>query len=200
MDNKIKLLINNRQIKSTLKNKIKRLNNKKGSAMIEYTIGLLLLVTLVCFLFDVIIIAQKQYIVSQQANLLTRELAVQGGVLTTVPQGFHGNDINYIRSSEMYTAVKNNLEKAGISTTKGEWSVNIITYTKSGAIASNNNLSSSSNIKADYGIPIDVTINFKYNWTLFSQIMPGLSQISANTSRHSVSEFKYNYDSWGGEN
>lgn len=177
----------------------KRLGNKKGSAMIEYTIGLLLLVTLVCFLFDVIIIAQKQYVVSQQANLLARELAVQGGVYPSVPQGFPGNDTNYIRTSEMYSAVKNNLEKAGFSTTKGEWSVNVITYTKTGAIASNGTLGSTSSIKADYGIPIDVTINFKYKWTLWGQIVPGLSQISANTSRHSVSEFKYNYDYWDGE-
>lgn len=177
----------------------KRLSNKKGSAMIEYTIGLLLLVTLVCFLFDVIVIAQKQYIVSQQANLLARELAVQGGVSTRIPTGFPGNDTNYISSSEMYTAVKNNLEKAGFSTTKGEWSVNVVTYNKSGGVASNSTLSSVSSITADYGVPIDVTINFKYKWTLWGQIVPGLSQISANTSRHSVSEFKYNYDSWGGE-
>jgi len=177
----------------------KRLGNKKGSAMIEYTIGLLLLVSLVCFLFDVIIIAQKQYIVSQQANLLARELGVQGGVYSTVPQGFPGSDTNYVRSSEMYNSIQKNLENAGFSTAKQEWSVKITTYTKTGAVASSSNLGQSSQIKADYGIPIDVTITFKYKWTLWGQIFPGLSQITSNTSRHSVSEFKYNYDYWDGE-
>lgn len=187
-----------------MKNKIKAvirkiLGNKKGSAMIEYTIGLLLFVSLICFLFDVIIIAQKQYIVSQQTNVIVRDLGVQGGIYSVMPTGFPGTNKNYITSGELYNGVKKHLEDAGLSTSNKDWDVEIKTYNKSGSIASLSTLDSSTKVYADYGTPIDVTIYYKYSWTLWGQIVPGLSEIKTSTSRHSVSEFKYNYDSWDGE-
>lgn len=188
MNTKIRTLIN------------KNLGNKKGSAMIEYAIGLLLLVTLVCFLFDVIIIAQKKYIVSQQTNVISRQLGIQGGVLTSKPYGFPGSDASYVTTSRMYKNVQDNLGEVGISTVNGEWSINIITYAKNGSIVNNQKLTPTTNITSDYNLAMDVILTYKYKWALWGQVIGDSTYRERYSSRHTISEYKYNYDVWGGEN
>lgn len=181
----------------------KRLNNKKGSAVIEYTIGLLLLVTLICFLFDVLIIAHKNYIVSQQVNTMARKIAIQGGVLPKTPKGMYGGDGNYFTGSKLIKGLNTTFNGAGIE--KDEWSALFVSYDSHGNIVSSlafdgedTNIPSKG-ISIDYGNGIDVSVTYSYDWTLFGQITGNKNKTTKTETRHVMSEFKYDYDKWDGE-
>lgn len=180
------------------KTKIKdKLKENKGVAGIEEVIAILFLLIFICFSTDAIIVASKQYIASQQTNLIARTLGVQGGIKSTVPTGYQGDSLSYVTSSKMYEAIKSNMEKCGID----NWNVEITTYTKNGRVASKKELGSTTNITADYGIGIDVKLTYSYKWNLINQMIPGNAdkETTKNVSGYSVSEFKYDYDNWDGE-
>lgn len=181
-------------------NKIKikdKLKDDKGVAGIEEVIAILFLLIFICFSTDAILVASKQYIASQQTNLIARTLGVQGGIKSNIPTGYQGDTISYVTSSKMYEAVKSNMEKIGID----DWKVEITTYTKNGRVASKKVLSPTTNITADYGIGIDVALTYSYKWNLINQIIPGNADRTTTNKvgGHSVSEFKYDYDNWDGE-
>ncbi|AFV22062.1 MULTISPECIES: hypothetical protein [Bacillus] len=180
---------------SRLKEKLKE---QKGFGLFEYVIGLLIFVALICFLFDVVTITYKQYVVSQQTNVIARQLGVQGGITNQVPKGFPGGDKAYVDSRELVQQVNDHLEGAGIKS--NEWDLNLIRYDKNGRVVETKKLTTATNFKVDYQSAMDIELTYKYKWNVWGQIIPGTSdEKEAIQKRYVTSEFKYNYDVWEGE-
>ncbi|MFJ8531404.1 hypothetical protein [Bacillus sp. NPDC094106] len=183
------------RLKERLKEKLKE---QKGFGLFEYVIGLLVLVALICFLFDVVTITYKQYVVSQQTNTVARQLGVQGGVMNQAPKGFPGGEKAYVDSRELVTQIREHLKGAGIE--ENEWDLTLIRYNENGQIVETKKLTTATNFKVDYQSPMDIQLNYKYKWNLWGYIVPGASKDkNAVQKRYVTSEFKYNYDVWVGE-
>lgn len=180
---------------SRLKEKLKE---QKGFGLFEYVIGLLIFVALICFLFDVVTITYKQYVVSQQTNVIARQLGVQGGIMNQAPKGFPGGDKAYVDSRELVKQVNDHLEGVGIES--NEWNLNLIRYDKNGRVVETRKLTTATNFKVDYQSAMDIELTYKYKWNVWGQIIPGTSdEKEAIQKRYVTSEFKYNYDVWEGE-
>ncbi|HCL4480276.1 TPA: hypothetical protein N2D99_002364 [Clostridium botulinum] len=180
-----------------MKKILRKLKDKKGSAMIEYCIGLFILVIFICFLTDVIIIAQKQFIVSQQANTLSRQLGIQGGIRTSAPIGYPGGERAYADSREVFDKLNKNFSNAGLK--NSEWDIILVAYDKYGNESYRTNLNDRTIFTVDYRGSMNINITYKYKWSIWGQIVPGLKEQTRTTNRHTISEFKYNYDVWDGE-
>lgn len=170
--------------------KIKSLKSKKGSSVLEFAFGLLTFVLLVAFVVDVIIIANKQFVVSQTANDIVRQIAVQGGVMRTAPVGFQGGNNAYVDSGELFVQLSENFRDSGIS--DSNWSMRLDGYDANGVRVQSENLSNRTNFSVDYRNNFEFEIKYQYNWVIIGQLIPPMrANRDASQKRSSVSEFKY---------
>ena len=175
-----------------------KLNNKKGSAVIEFVIALLILVTLIAFVVDILIVGNKRFLVAQETTEIARVIGIQGGVSSVVPAGYPGGNKAYLTSIEMYKQIDEKMKGSNIENT--EWQANLTEYNKSGQAIRKVILTPQTVFKVDYMNSMDIQIEASYNWTLMSQVTGGLLDVAdVGAKRHTVSEFKYNFDKWEGE-
>lgn len=166
---------------------MKRFRKKDGVTTIEILIGMMIFLMLLCFMMDILTLSWRFISLSSVNNNITRAVSVQGGVRTSAPSGYPGGNSDYLSSSELYSIVKDNLNKSGVETSDFNVYIN------------GSRLRSSSNIQIDYLKPIEVRIVTKYDWAYISNFIPGTLNNQITSERNALSEFKYNYDSWSGE-
>lgn len=165
-------------------------NRKKGSSAIEFVVGLLIFVLLMGFFVDMFLITNKQYTVAKQANVITRQLSVQGGVQQAMPPGYSGTNETYVNSRELYYNIRATLDGAGIETE--EYSVTLTSYDENGSIKEKIPLSPSTSFLVDYQDRFDIRIDYSYEWTITGQLVPGMgNERQSNQVRSSVSEYDY---------
>jgi len=170
--------------------KIKSLRSKKGASVLEFAFGLLTFVLLVAFVVDVIIIANKQFVVSQTANEIVRQIAVQGGVMRTAPEGYQGGNNAYVDSGEMFVQLSENFRDAGMS--DRNWSMRLDGYDANGVRVQSEDLSNRTNFSVDYRDNFEFEIKYEYNWAIIGQLIPPMRENrDVSQKRSSVSEFKY---------
>lgn len=180
-------------------NKIKsKLKNREGSSVIEFAIGLLLFVLLTAFVVDMLFVGNKRFLVAREATEISRMMAVQGGVKSITPVGYPGGNKTYTTSRELLKNIDTAMTNAGV---KEGWSVTLTKYNKQGQIIKQGYLTEKTNLEVDYMESMDVEIHATYKWLLMSQFdFVGLKEeADVGAKRHSVSEFKYNFDDWEGE-
>lgn len=178
-----------------MKNIIKKLKEKRGSNVIEFTISLLIFVILFAFFVDIFSIAWKFIVTSQVANETVKTICVQSGVLTQTPKGFPG-DSQYVTSPKLYSNIQKLLkDKANID----KFTLKLNGYDKNGGGTTSTILSPTTNFKVDYKGRVEVQLSVNYQWGL-SKTLPGLSSEKMITAKRSgLTEFKYDYDKWIGE-
>lgn len=164
--------------------------NKKGVSSLEIVIGLLIFLIVFCFLLDLLILIQKFNVVAQTNTQIARIAGIQGGVLHSFPPSYPGGSSNYINISEINNIVKEKFSLAGIK--DNEWIVNI----GNGKIGKNG---ISATQKYDYKESFSTEIIVDYKWVFMSNILPGDLKQTIRSKRPTMSEWKYNYDSWIGE-
>lgn len=182
-----------------MKKYFKKLKNKKGTQFIEVGIGLMFFVISVAFFVDLAVIGNKHFKVGNETGRISRMISIQGGISSKAPEGFPGGENAYTNSSELYNQVKSKLENNGF--TSNEWKILFTEYDKSGRVIRKDILlTPTSNFNVDYMHSMDVKLSVKYNWYIFSQIVPIMaSDRTMNSERHSIGEFKFNYDDWESE-
>lgn len=166
---------------------LKKLKEKKGVSSIEFVIGLMILLMIACFLLDVMILGFQLQSYSSINSNFTRTLAVQGGVRTSAPTGYPGGNLAYTNSSALNQIVRTNMESSGIQPGSYQIRVNGI------------NFGSNSNIEVDYLGNIRTEIVLTYRWAFTSNFIPGNIVTTHTSRRNTLSEFKYNFNSWRGE-
>lgn len=188
---------------SLLKKLQHKVQEKKGSAVIEFAIGLMIFVILVSFTVDLLLVGSKRFNIGQEATDVARVLAKQGGVLKTTPDGYPGGDEAYLNASEMLAQVERRMQSSGLgSYDEGIWSVTLTEYDTNGNQIRTGTLSPDTHFDVDYMHSMDVRINASYSWKLMNVIFGRDSQNSkadVGAKRHAVSEFKYDFDTWEGE-
>lgn len=159
--------------------------DKKGSLAIEVVIGCFVFLIVLCFLTDITLLGWRFAVVSQTNSYIARTVGLQGGVLSSAPDGFPGGNAAYISKSELASNIAANFEKAGIQS--GEYTVTI------------NGSPLSSGAKIDYREQINIETKVKYKWAMVSNFIPGNIENWISSKRSVLSEFKYRYDYWTGE-
>jgi hypothetical protein len=178
-----------------IKNKLK---DKKGSAVIEFAIALIIFVTLTAFLVDMLMVGGKRFLIARETTEISRVIGIQGGVSSAVPTGYPGGDRAYMTSLELYKRIDSRMEKSKIET--DEWVATLTEYDKTGREIREIHLTPQTSFKVDYMNSMDIKIGATYNWTLMSYITGGLlDDAEVGAKRHTVSEFKYDFDKWEGE-
>lgn len=177
---------------------MKQLKDKKGSSMLEFAIALLFFVLLTAFLVDMLTIGGKRFVIAQETTELSRVIGVQGGVSSAVPTGYPGGDRAYLTSLELYKQIDDKLEQSNIETE--QWSATLTEYNKGGQVLRKVLLTPQTNFRVDYMNSMDIQIDASYSWKLMSLVTGGLlDNANVGAKRHTISEFKYNFDEWEGE-
>lgn len=175
-----------------------KLKREEGSSIIEFTIALLIFVLLVAFFVDMLMIGGKRFLIAQETTGISRVIGVQGGVSSAVPVGYPGGDRSYLTSLELYKKINEKMADANIEST--EWTATLTEYNTKGQVIRELQLTPQSNFRVDYMHSMDIEISASYQWKMMNVITGGvLNEASVGAKRHTVSEFKYNFDEWEGE-
>ncbi len=171
----------------------KRLKEKKGSMLIEYVIGLLMLVVFVGFCLDLIFIGHKQYYIGQEMATISRVMSVQSGAEHSTPSGFPGGSKSYQTSSEILQQLEKVADAAGFK--RSDWDLYIEEINGKGQVVRSGVLTENTDFKADYLDKISIEFRGTYHWDAISGAIPGLgSDRSINIKRISMAEYIRDYD------
>ena len=189
-------------------NAIKR--KKQGVLTMTAAIGLLIAMFLLAALVDLMIMGNRYMSLHDTTKELARTIAVQGGSLTTKPEGYPNNYYDTVMLSKL---VDNSMKIGGFR--DQDYKVTI-TYTKyetdPGTGRVTNDYSYKRTFidytggaqvitptdKIDYLNDFTVTIEAQYNWA-FSKYIFGQRPAYLKASAPGVSEWKYDYDRWDSE-
>lgn len=165
--------------------------SKKGMSTIELMIGTMILLLLFCFIFDIAILTWQFQSLSITNTYLARTAGIQGGILSSAPNGYPGGPASYVNSSQMDRKIEKSLSGAGIIDYEA-------TYPKT---------------KVNYGEQLETQIRLVYAFTLTSNFFPNNTYKPYNgeprrvsplrgtltSNRTAFSEFHYRYDEFKGE-
>ncbi|MFF2531579.1 TadE/TadG family type IV pilus assembly protein [Brevibacillus sp. NPDC058079] len=159
--------------------------DKKGSLAIEVVIGCFVFLIVLCFLTDITLLGWRFSVVSQTNSYIARTVGLQGGALSSAPDGFPGGGGAYITKNQLMANIAANFEKAGIKS--DEYTITV------------NGTNLSSGVEADYRKELNIETKVKYKWAMVSNFIPGDIENWISSKRSVTSEFKYRYDTWVGE-
>lgn len=181
------MLIN---IKSKLKD---RLNNNKGSMLIEYVIGLLMFVVFVAFAIDLIMVGHKHYYIGQEMANISRTLSVQSGIEEKAPNGFPGGNKSYQTSSQVLKRMDQIAKTAGFE--DDEWEIYLEEKDSTGKVVRKGTLQDNTNLKAEYLNQISLEFHGTYKWSVLSAGVPGVdAERNLTIKRIAMAEYVRNYE------
>ena len=163
--------------------------NEKGMSTIEIIIGVIIFLMLFCLLFDLFTIMWKFSVIAHTNTQVARIVGLQGGALTSAPDGYPGGDANYITINELNDIVSNKFKAAWIKDEEWEMKIGNGSIGKKGIKPA----------KHDYMEDFTVETKVDYEWTMISNFIPGNLKQTATSRRPAMGEWKYNYDEWIGE-
>lgn len=170
-----------------------KLKNKKGSILIEYAIGLLMLVIFVGFTLDMILIGHKYYYIGEEMANVARVLSVQSGSETKTPVGFPGGNTAYQTSSEILERLNKVTDAAGFK--NGEWELYIEEINDKGQVIRSGVLTPDTNFEATHLNKIAVEFRGKYQWKAISAVVPGADKDrTLKIKRIAMAEYIRSYD------
>lgn len=176
-----------------LKHLKKRIKNKKGSIVIEYAIGLLMLVVFIAFVLDMLIIGHKHYYIGEEMANVARVLSVQSGAELATPVGFPGGSQAYQTSSEIIERMNKVAEAAGFE--RHEWELYIEEIDGNGNVVKSGVLTEDTNFEAEYLNKIAVEFRGTYQWKAVSGVVPGIGKDRVlNIKRITMAEYVRKYD------
>lgn len=162
--------------------------DKKGAMAIEIMIGMIAFIIVLCFLADLLILSWKFYVISETNKFVARTAGLQGGFLTSAPEGYPGGKEAYINSNQLRKKLIEDFDSAGIE--EGDYDVSVNGYSLINGNGTND---------IDYMKEIDTSVEVTYKWDLSSNFIPGSISQKISSKRSTLSEFKYRYDVWDGE-
>lgn len=182
---------------------------KSGMLSLESVIGLLLFIVLLAILLDMLTLSNRYMSIHDTAKELARTMAVQGGALERIPDGYPNN---YYNSTDLANLVDKSMKISGfsgndyrvyVSYSKYESDntgkvISDDTYNKDFMVVRDGVMTVQETDQIDYLNDFTVTIVGKYDW-VFSKLSLGLPAANLKISAPGVSEWKYDYDHWESE-
>ena len=178
-----------------------KLSEVRGSQFIEFTIALFIFVVFIAFTTDLLIVGGKRFAVNQEVTEVVRVLGKQGGVVKDTPDGYPGGDDMYMTSNELLSKIERKMISTGLGTRdNGLWDVTLSEYDRSGNLVRTGRLTPETVFDVDYMNSMDVQIRASYQWMGMKIILGNMAPTSyVGAERHTVSEFKYDFDEWKSE-
>lgn len=171
----------------------KKIKKEEGSSLIEYVIGLLLLIMFSAFCLEFIVIANKYHFVGSEMTELARTVSIQGGIENQTPKGYPGGNKAYQTSSEITTKLQQITEMVGIQ--NNEWTVTYKEIDNDGKVIKEGTLQSNTQFRAERSHKISLEFQARYRWSVLGMMVPGLSTDRTMTiTRMGVSEYIRSYD------
>lgn len=150
-----------------MKQKIKNIRkNKKGMSTLEFVMCVMIFLTVFTFLADMFLILYKQYVVTSACSEISRQIGIQGGIATTKPENYPGDNDNYLTYSELNSWI-NSLNEA-FFVEDDEVFCEIEYFSDPGDPTSGIVLNPKQNtepIYLPYGSYVSVTIYYPQSWT-----------------------------------
>lgn len=174
------------QLLNKFKLKLKgKKHDKSGAVSIEMVAVFLIFMMMLGFFFDTFTILNKQYVASKQANILSRQIAVQGGVYDRQPQDYERFGQDFVVTGELIAGTRQKLGGVGIE--DFELGVHVPKRYAEGAYLQ---LQPNNGVKLAYGERFEFKLDFKYEWQVMGQMIPGMGGEKTRTIiRSAVSEY-----------
>ena len=172
-----------------LNNIKKKIKSKKGASMVEFTIVMMLFVTVFSIGFDFIMLGYKYMSVSNYANDLVRTLSVQGGVESSTPNGFQGGDSAYKTISEIKSE-KDRFAKS-IGSKSDEVDVLVVYYDNLN-VRHEKKIDSMTSFNVEYLTPFEIIIEYTPKLEILSNFNVKLTN-KMRRVKMGVSEYVKNY-------
>lgn len=157
-----------------------------GITTIEVLIIIVVVIPAILFICDMFMWGIQSVQVSQTTSVIARNVGIQGGYLSSAPEGYPGGDAGYISINKLHNFVSRRLQWSS------DWTLKI----------GGNTLSATSyhqTAKFDYTEDILIVLKVPYKWKLLSAYSGRDIRTIITSSRATISEWKYNYDNWLGE-
>lgn len=185
-------------------------SKKKGVLTITTLIGLLIATFLFAALMDLMVMGNRYMSLHDTVKELSRTIAVQGGSLTTKPDGYPDNYYDAVMLSRL---IDQSMKVGGFK--DDDYQV-VITYTNYETDPATGKVTNDLSYKKtfmeytggaqtvtptdqiDYLNDFTVTIEANYNW-IFSKYIFKQKKAYLKASAPGVSEWKYDYDHWDSE-
>lgn len=166
-------------------NKLKE-RKKAGVNTLEMIVIVLIFILMFGFFLDVFFVLNQHYVASKEANVITRQLAVQGGTTHFTPHYTMYSGDTYITVPNFYHRVNSRIEGVGAEVNPR---IYVTSYEENGAIGSSSALHDGNEIYMTYQQPFTVQLSYDYKWQIMGQMIPGMGGTrTRNIRRSSVSE------------
>lgn len=181
-------------------NNFKHKNKKeKGSLFFEFILSMMIALAFIIVIYDIVLYTGQKEQVQEFANVIERQVSVQGGTSTSKPKGFE-NTGRYIIIKDIKNSMDNfcelkHLTNCEIVISNGDESQKVY-------INSSNNTNQS--LIVDYLKPLKMTFYTTTQLGIFdstkSKTKLGYTvKLPIRDNRTFISEWKQDYDTWGGE-
>ena len=167
-----------------------KLKNKKGMGTIEFIVVMTIFIGIFGFFIDSFYILNQHYVASREVNIVTRQVAMQGGVMTSPPEGYNRFGQDYATGVSIHKRVSKRMAGVGAE----DYRIMISPHDENGASLGWQELNSASNIPLPYQENFELALSYKYKWNIMSQIIPGMDGERTTTLvRSGVSELGGGY-------
>ena len=169
-----------------MKQKMKELQSKRGFNTLEMIAIVIIFLTMFGFFLDTFNILNQHYVASREANIVTRQLAVQGGVTHNKPYNYDRYGQKYVTVSQLQQRVLNNLDGVG---TEPNAKLYVTAYGPNRAVVKSASISTGDIIQMEYQQPFTLQLSYEYKWQIMGQMIPGMGGVrTRHIERSSVSE------------
>lgn len=178
-----------------IKNILKKIKNKRGASMVEFTYAMLLFITLFVAGYEFFTMGYKYLTVSNFANELSSTIARQGGIQTSMPRGYGAGGTTY-KSSSVLNGDIDKLRKS-IGQDKEDISIKLA-YQNNNSDSMNNviTLNSGTNVEIPYLNRFEVSISYKFKFELLDKLVPTLTSYTITKTKGDVSQFEHDYNTY----
>ena len=158
---------------------------KSGMNVLEFLVIVLIFMLMFAFFFDSFVILNQHNVATREANIVTRQIAMQGGVGNYEPAGYNRFGQDYETSFKIHQRVKNRLEGVNVENYK----MYIERHGDDPLTAGHTEITTGSSIPIPYQESFEFVLQYEYKWGVLGQFIPGLDKARTRTiNRSGVSE------------
>lgn len=159
--------------------------SKRGVTSLEMIAIFVIFMSMFGFFLDMFTMLNQHYVVAREVNVVTRQLAVQGGVSPRAPaDNFNRFAKTYGTGQDIHLRLRENLGGVGIT----NYHVYIKPQTGS-ATVNGVELKPATTLAIPYQDNFELQLTYDYEWKLMGQLIPGMGGTRTRTvQRSAVSE------------
>lgn len=158
--------------------------SKSGLSSLEMIAVFMVFMLMLGFFFDTFNVLNQHYVASREANIITRQIAVQGGVGTSEPAHLTRMGQQYQTSLAINHRARERLSGMGVDSFDLYLKPN-----EEGMETGWYELTPSAVVSIPYQENFEFMLEYEYEWTLMGQMIPGMGGSRTRTiQRSAVSE------------